>query len=122
MKNLSIIIFLTLISIASHSQETPRYVYCTITGFEKVLSRKVSIDIDFGQKTSLFKALTFKDDNGKAIVFNSTIDALNYMSKYKWEFVQAYTSFYQDDKTTHFLLKKSFNDLTEEEKKPYLQN
>jgi len=72
------------------------------------LSNKVTIAIDFGQSRSFLSDNRYKDPaTGRPFVFNSMIDALNFMGKDSWEFVQAYTI--GDNQTGyvyHFLLKK----------------
>lgn len=50
----------------------------------------MTIQVDFGQETKLFSNNTLVDDKGEAIVFNSMVDAMNYMGKLGWEFEQAY--------------------------------
>ena len=41
------------------------------------------------------------DENGENIIFNSKIDALNYMHSLGWEFLQAYTEGGGSDGDTH---------------------
>ncbi len=65
-------------------------VYCEIVGTEKFMSRKVTIQVDFGQESSFFSDQRLVDENGKAKVFNSMVDAMNYMGTLGWEFEQAY--------------------------------
>lgn len=71
-------------------------VYCEIVAKEiGLLKKKIKIEVDFGDKKSLFRELIgdpLKDKKtGKTICFNSIIDALNYMSNEGWLFVSAYT-------------------------------
>jgi len=93
--------------------------YCMILATQKLLSTKVKISVDFGQEVSFWKntvrAQTLKDENGKAISFNSVIDALNYMSSKGWEFVNAYAIATQDNQNIlHYVMKRQ---LTEADKK-----
>ncbi|MCX6234198.1 MAG: hypothetical protein NT175_05650 [Bacteroidetes bacterium] len=89
----------------------PKYLYCEIVGQSKMLSNKVTIEIDFGQKTKFFENRKLKDPvTGNPVVFNSMIDALNFMGKDGWEFVQAYLIGESNVYVYHFLLKKPFID------------
>ncbi len=65
-------------------------IYCELLGTQVPLSKKVTVSVDFGQKSKLFSNDTLVDENGKAIVFNSMVDAMNYMGTMGWEFEQAY--------------------------------
>lgn len=65
-------------------------IYCELLGTQGFLTKKVTISIDFGQQTKLFSDNRLVDDKGEVIVFNSMIDAMNYMGKLGWEFEQAY--------------------------------
>ena len=83
--------------------------YVQIIGTSKVLSTKFNIEIDFGQKTKFFslgKETIIKDEEGKGLVFNSMIDALNFMSKNGFEFEQAYTITISNQNVYHYLLRK----------------
>ena len=53
MKKLLLITVLAILVVAATAQET-RKTFCEIVGTGKVLSSKVKIQIDFGQKTSYF--------------------------------------------------------------------
>ena len=69
--------------------------------------------IDFGQETAnLFSDDRLIDENGELIEFNSMIDALNYMSKLGWEFVQAYVTRDSSDSSsiTCWLLSKTVDE------------
>lgn len=66
--------------------------FCQIVGTGNFLGTKVKVQIDFGQYTPYFsKYKTFMvDDSGEKIEFNSMIDAMNYLAKFRWKFEQAY--------------------------------
>lgn len=67
------------------------YVYCELVGTGKILSKKVTVEIDFGQATKFFSDNRYKDPaTGKPKVFNSMVDALNFMSEQGWELENAY--------------------------------
>ena len=83
--------------------------YVQIVGTSRVLSNKLSIEIDFGQENKLFssdKDTRVKDVNGKNMIFNSMIDALNFMTKNGYEFVQAYAITIANQNVYFYLLRK----------------
>lgn len=86
--------------------EHKKYVYCEIMGREKLLSSKVSVDIDFGQSVSFWMPdRRYKDEDGKPVTFNSMVDAMNFMGSLGWEFVQAYVVTVSNQNVYHWLLK-----------------
>jgi len=82
--------------------------YVQIVGTSRLLSTKVSIDIDFGQENKVFSAkdTQVRDEQGKLIIFNSMIDALNFMTSHGYEFVQAYAFNVSSQNVYHYLLRK----------------
>lgn len=84
--------------------------YVQIVGTSRLLSNKVTIEIDFGQVNKLFssdKDTRIKDANGKNMIFNSMIDALNFMTGNGYEFVQAYAlTMGNNQNVYHYLLRK----------------
>jgi len=106
----SIFIALFLITIVSQlfgQSEDTKFVYCEIVGTQKFLSQKVTITIDFGDEKNYWQDNRVKDDvTGKVQVFNSMVDALNYMGGDGWEFVQAYIVTTGQQNVYHWLLKK----------------
>lgn len=103
------IIMLALMPLLSFSQTSTskNYAYCELVGTQGVFTTKVTVSIDFGQAQSFFnRDQTLKDANGKAIKFNSMVDALNYMGSQGWEFIQAFTIGEKGSFTYHFLMKK----------------
>lgn len=106
-----IFILLFFISLNCYSQKdttTIRYQYCELVGTSKLLSSKLTIQIDYGQERSIWKGIeAVKDENGKIQSFNSMVDALNYMGTQGWEFVQAYVVTVSSNQNVyHWLLKK----------------
>ena len=86
--------------------------YIQIVGTEGLLGKKVSIEIDYGQYElcKFFqkrKNLFIKDENGKDLKFNSMVGALNFMSKYGYDFINAYAISTGNSNVYHYLLKKS---------------
>lgn len=84
-----------------------------IVGTAKMLSNKVTITIDFGQENKFFNVKDdgrVTDETGKAFVLNSMVDALNFLSKYGYEFVDAYSVTIQGSGSVyHWLLRKKQN-------------
>lgn len=89
------------------------YFYCELVGMGKLFSRKVTVSVDFGETTSAWADTALRDENGERIVFNSMVDAMNYMGKDGWEFVQAYTVTIGQQNVYHWLLKKSTDGIIE---------
>ena len=88
--------------------------YCELVGQQKFLSSKVTVQVDFGQQTTLFSDNRLVDENGDVVVFNSMVDAMNYMGGLGWEFEQAYVvtmgSGASSSNVYHWLLSKYVGD------------
>lgn len=83
--------------------------YIQIVGTGKLFKNEVTIEIDFGQKTKMLSASSerrIKDENGNSISFNSMIDALNFMSKNGYEFVNAYAITISNQNVYHYVLRR----------------
>lgn len=107
MKKFLFLFFCVVISVSAFSQDSQSYVYCELVGTGKFMSTKVNVQVDFGQSTSIWKGVDYlKDADGKKISFNSMVDAMNYMGKEGWEFVQAYVISTNNQNVYHWLLKK----------------
>lgn len=91
------------------------YIYCEILGTMKLLSNKVTVNIDFGQNTKFGEDTRLRDETGKVITFNSMVDAMNWMGAQGWEFVQAYVVTVQNQNVYHWLLKLDIRFLSPEE-------
>jgi hypothetical protein len=88
--------------------------YCEIVGTYHPIERNLTIIIDTGQSKKSSANNNYKDPStGKSYFFNSIVDALNFMAKEGWEFVQAYT----ESDISHFILKKETIVLDNEETK-----
>jgi len=123
MKKLLLFFIAVFFSLNMYSQTNPKFVYSEIVGTAKFMSTKVTIEISFGQRVKTFADNRMKDpQTGKAIVFNSMIDALNFMGKQGWEFAQAYIITESNVNVYHYLLKKPFTELSSEEQKEVLEN
>jgi hypothetical protein len=111
MKKIIIISMLIMMSCALFAQEkvdSVKFTYCELVGMGKFMSNKVTVSIDFGQEKKFLSDNRYKDAvTGKPVVFNSMVDALNFMGKTGWEFVQAYTvGDSQSGYVYHWLLKR----------------
>lgn len=84
--------------------------YLQIVGTSKMLSKKLTISIDIGQRTKFFStntdAIALKDEKGEAVIFNSMIDALNFMSANGYAFVTSNIFTIEGQNVYHYLLRK----------------
>ena len=65
-----------------------------IVGYSKPFSKKVNVEVDFGQVRNFYDFNRFLVDKqtGKIIKFNSMVDAMNYLGRLGWDFEQAYVA------------------------------
>ena len=107
MKQLLLTIVLAVLVVAATAQET-RKTFCQIVGTGKVLSAKIRVQIDFGQKRSYWNQYKnfMVDETGKRIEFYSMVDAMNYLAKFRWKFEQAYAVTIGGENVYHWLLSK----------------
>lgn len=83
--------------------------YAEVVATPRLLSNKVTIDIDYGEERSIWKDHRLKEDNGRLKKFNTTIDALNYMGKDGWTLVNAFpVTVGTNSQVYHYVFKKSF--------------
>ena len=107
----AIIIFLLLTgSLSAFSQDTTKVEqYCEVIATGRLLSNKVTIDIDYGEERSIWKDHRLKEEDGKLKKFNSVIDAVNYLGKNGWKLVNAFPiSDGNSPKIYHYVFKKEF--------------
>lgn len=118
------LIILTCSIIFSENCLAQGRVYCELLGTHKFMSKKVTVEVDFGQEQSFWSSDKLKDENGKTITFNSMIDAMNYMGSKGWEFVQAYVVTVSNQNVYHWLLTKYIgeDDDIKEDFKPTANN
>lgn len=102
-----LLIIMLVVSTSIFAQQS-RPVYCDVMAFNFWGFGKVNITIDLGEN----RYGTICDDKGKATKFNTTIDALNYMSKLGWSVKDTYflSSDISKQKVLHFLLVKQVTD------------
>lgn len=91
----------------------PPYVYCEIIANHLPTHRGGGVLFDFGQKIVPMKYNYLTDADGNKLLFNSGVDALNYMVCLGWELVQAYTS---GESLSHYLLRIAPARLTAEQR------
>lgn len=81
--------------------------YCEIVGQGKLFSSKLKIVIDYGQKVNIWKGpQKIQKSNGKPMVFQSMVDALNFMESNGWEYVNSYVVTVGNQNVYHWLLRK----------------
>jgi hypothetical protein len=105
---LAVLLFTALNSFAQDSTKVEQY--CRLTAFNKLLSNKVNIDVDFGQERKFFSDNRVRDEEtGKLKKFNTVTDALNYMGSQGWILVNAFPVLEGSVYTYHYYFKKLFN-------------
>ena len=72
----------------------------------KTFKYKVTIDIDFGEQKSFWRDDRLKTYDGKLRKFNTIIDALNFMGREGWVFINAYPVNMSNVEIYHFAFKK----------------
>ena len=82
--------------------------YVEIVGSSKMTSNKLTISLDFGQENKVFsnKDTDLRDEDGKKKTFNSMIDALNFMSKNGYKFIDSYALSTGNQSVYHYLLRR----------------
>ena len=110
MKKVLFIVVLMSMALATQAQELHR-AYCELIGTGKFMSTKVNVTVDFGQDDTGWNS-RLVDENGKPLVFNSMVDAMNYMGRIGWKFEQAYVVTSSNQNDYHWLLSK---DITPDE-------
>ena len=83
--------------------------YCQVIATPRLLSNRVTIDIDFGEEKSFWGDTRLKTYDGKFKKFNTIIDALNFMGKEGWVFINAYPVRNNQTDIYHFGFKKLFS-------------
>lgn len=88
MKSLLSLVLLVALSWTSYAQPQSNenenkksYMYCEIVGMTKFMSNKVNVTLDFGQFNKFGSDQRLRDEEGKPIVFNSMVDAMNWMGQ-----------------------------------------
>ena len=105
---ISIFLFSALISNAQ-SDTFKVEQYCQVIATPRLLSNKVTIDIDFGEEKSFWRDTRLKTYDGKFKKFNTVVDALNYMGQGGWIFINAFPVRMGETEIYHFAFKKQFS-------------
>jgi hypothetical protein len=111
MKNIIITAIILFSSFQSFAQKDTSKVeqYAEVVATPRLLSNKVTIDIDYGEERSIWRDNRLKEDNGKLKKFNTTIDALNYMGREGWTLVNAFPiTVGTNSQVYHYVFKKAF--------------
>jgi hypothetical protein len=111
MKNIIIISVILFSSLRSFAQKDTSKVeqYAEVVATPRMLSNRVTIDIDYGEERSIWRDNRLKEDNGKLKKFNTTIDAVNYMGKDGWTLVNAFpVTVGTNSQVYHYVFKKWF--------------
>lgn len=88
------------------------YLYAELIGSHLPSHKKGGVIFDFGQATAAWSYNWVTDEQGRKIRFDSMVEALNYMIRQRWEFVQAYSSG-SDSEYVHYLLRIRAEDIPE---------
>src|SRR5688572_8842336 len=110
MRRLFFIAFVLFATTQSFAQKDTSVVeqYCEVVATPRLLSSKVTIDIDYGEERSIWRDNRVKADDGRLKKFNTTIDALNYMGKDGWTLVNAFPTVSGNTQIYHYVFKKTF--------------
>jgi hypothetical protein len=108
MKKIFIITLFVLGSLHSFAQTDSVKVeqFCQVIATPRLLSNKVTIDIDFGDEKKFWSDNRLRTWEGKVKKFNTIIDAMNFMGKEGWSFINAYPVKFGDTEIFHFAFRK----------------
>lgn len=110
MKKTFFLMLIQLITFSLFAQQDTTKIeqYCQVIASPRLFSNKVTIDIDFGDEKPYWTDTRLRSYDGRLKKFNTIIDAMNFMGKEGWVFINAYPV--TTDKTTiyHFAFKKEF--------------
>ena len=105
---------ITFFLIALFAANAQGKIYCELVGTQRLLSTKVTVEVDFGQQSKFFSDNRLVDEKGQVVVFNSMVDAMNHMGELGWEFEQAYVVTFGSGSSSssvyHWLLSKYVGD------------
>lgn len=110
MKKIIIIAFL-LVAFISNAQDTTKVEqYCEVISTPRLLSNKVTIDIDYGEVRSIWKDNRLRNEKGRLVKFNTLVDALNYMGANSWKLVNAFPAYNANNSAPvyHYVFRKEF--------------
>lgn len=102
---------LLLVTLSANAQDTTRIEqYCRMVATGRLLSNKVTIDVEFGEERKLFSGdQRLRDETtGKLRKFNSVTDAMNFLGAQGWSLVNAFPMADGTNNVYHFYFKKLF--------------
>jgi hypothetical protein len=115
-------LFLSLAVIAAFAfqAEAQRYVnddrideeavYLSVVGFRGTMGRSMSLFLDFGQWDGSIRRHEFKTLDQKPIVFQNTMELVNFLAKHGWELAHAnFEMFERPKRTDHYVMKRKQN-------------
>ena len=111
-------LFMSTLLFAQSPSQAQQYIFCDIVSARSpgLLNSKITISVDFGQRTKLLDDNRMRDPrSGQLIIFNSIVDALNFMSAQGWELVQVYVEVCESTSSSHYLMKKPVEEPDPEE-------
>ena len=110
MKKVITIVSFLIVTFTSYAQTDTSKIeqYCQVIATPRLLSNKVTIDIDFGEEKSVWRDTRLKTYDGRIKKFNTIIDALNFMGKEGWIFVNAFPINIGTTQVYHYGFKKIF--------------
>ena len=87
-KILSFITALLLLFTFTAQAQSNKYVYCEVKPIGKFFKEGCTLRVNYGQIRSIHfpKKAQICDKDGTVLIFNSRIDALNWLSENGWEF------------------------------------
>lgn len=110
MKKVFPFLFIQLLSFAALAQNDTTKIeqYCQLIATPRLFSNKVTIDVDFGEEKSYWADTRLRTFDGKLKRFNTIIDALNFMGKEGWIFINAYPVRNGNMDVYHYGFRKQF--------------
>lgn len=110
MKKVFVVLMLQLAAFAVFAQNDTSKIeqYCQIIATPRLFSNKVTIDIDLGEEKSFWADTRLRTYDGRLKKFNTIIDALNFMGKEGWVFINAYPVRNGSSDVYHYGFKKYF--------------
>jgi hypothetical protein len=110
MKKLFLFVFIQFATLSLFAQNDTTKIeqYCQVIASPRLFSNKVTIDIDYGEEKSFWIDSRLRAYDGKLKKFNSIIDALNFMGKEGWVFINAYPVVIGNTTIYHYGFKKIF--------------
>jgi hypothetical protein len=106
-----IIIVCIFLAFKSNAQDTTKVEqYCEVVATPRLLSNRVTIDVDYGETRSVWKDNRLKDESGRLVKFNTLVDALNYMGRNAWRLVNAFPAYASANSAPvyHYVFRKEF--------------